>query len=95
VKYLLGLLVVLVVSDGFLTQFLIDDGRAREGNPFLQPIVGDVGFLVLKVVGALLCAVILWDIYRRFPRVAVIATSCFVAAYTGIIIWNLMVLAAA
>jgi hypothetical protein len=87
-KYLLSILVVFVVLDGLLTQFLIDGGRAREGNPFLQPLVGDVGFILLKVAGALLCAFILWDVYRRFPKVAVIATKCFVAAYGVIVLWN-------
>ena len=87
-KYLLGVLIIFVVLDGFLTQGLINGGLAREGNPFLQPLVGDVGFIILKAAGALLCAFILWDIYRHFPRVAVIATWCFVAAYGVIVLWN-------
>lgn len=87
-KYLLGLLVILVVLDGLLTQGLVNGGLAREGNPLLRPLVGEAGFIVLKVVGALVCAFILWDIYRRFPRVAIIATSCFVVAYGAIVLWN-------
>ena len=87
-KYLLGLLMIFVVGDGLLTHFLVDGGLAREGNPFLQPLVGDIGFIILKAAGALLCAFILWDIYRHFPRMAVIATWCFVAAYGVIILWN-------
>jgi hypothetical protein len=87
-RYLLVLLIVLVIADGVLTQFLVNGGLAREGNPLLQPLVGNVGFIVLKVAGVLLCAFILWDIYRRFPRVAVIATSCFVFAYGVIVLWN-------
>lgn len=87
-RYLLGLLVVLVIADGVLTQFLVSGGLAREGNPFLQPLVGTAAFLVLKVAGALLAAFILWDVYRRFPRVAVIATSCFVFVYGVIVLWN-------
>jgi hypothetical protein len=92
IKYLLVLLVVLVVSDGLLTQFLIDGGLAREGNPLLQPLVGKNGFLMLKAAGALLCALILWDIYRRFPKLAVIATWCFIAAYGAIMLWNSSIL---
>lgn len=88
IKILLGLLVVFVIADGLITQLLIRDGLAREGNPFLQPLVGESGFIILKAAGALLCAFILWDIYRRFPRVAVIATWCFVAAYGVIVLWN-------
>jgi hypothetical protein len=87
-KYLLGVLVSFVVLDGLVTEFLIDGGLAREGNPFLEPLVGDIGFMILKVAGSLLCAFILWDIYKRFPKVAVAATWIAVAGYGGIIIWN-------
>jgi len=87
-KYLLGTLVAFVVLDGLLTELLLNGGLAREGNPFLQPLVGDIGFMILKVVGALLCAFILWDIYKRFPRVAVIATWIAVAGYGIIVVWN-------
>ena len=88
IKYLLGALIAFVVMDGVLTEFLIDGGRAREGNPLLEPLVGEVGFMMVKTVGALLCAFILWDVYRRFPRVGVIATWVAVAAYAAIILWN-------
>ena len=88
-KYLLGFLIAFVISDGLLTNFLVNGGLAREGNPFLQPLVGDIGFIILKAAGVLLCAVILWDIYRRFPRVALISTWCFVVFYGAIVIWNL------
>ena len=92
-KYLLGLLIIFEITDGLLTHFLIEGGLAREGNPFLQPIVGDVGFLILKIVGVLLCALILWDIYKRFPKVAMISTSCFVVFYGVIVLWNLSLFA--
>ena len=94
-KYLLGLLIVFVISDGLLTQLLIKGGLAREGNPFLVPIVGEAGFIVLKVVGVLLCALILWDIYKRLPKVALISTSCFVVFYGVIVLWNLSLFAMA
>ncbi|MFC1970583.1 DUF5658 family protein, partial [Chloroflexota bacterium] len=87
-KYLLVVLVVLVVLDGFLTQGLINGGLARERNPFLAPLVGDIGFIILKAVGALVCAFILWDVYRRFSRVAVIVAWCCVVAYGVIVLWN-------
>lgn len=87
-RYLLGLLVILVVADGLLTRFLVDGGLAREGNPLLQSFVGENGFIILKAVGALLCALILWDIYRRYPKLALISTLCFVVFYSGILVWN-------
>jgi len=87
-KYLLATLVAFVVLDGLITELLISGGMARESNPFLQPLVGDVGFIILKIVGALICAFILWDIYKRFPKVAVIATWVAVAGYGIIVAWN-------
>lgn len=87
-KYLLSLLVIFVVLDGILTRFLIDGELAREGNPLLQRLVGEDAFLALKAVGALLCAFILWDIYKHFPKLAKIATCCCVIFYGGIVLWN-------
>ncbi len=88
-KYLLGLLIVFEISDGVITHFLVRNGLAREGNPFLMPLVGEANFLILKVVGVLVCALILWDIYKRLPRVALISTSFFVVFYAVIVLWNL------
>jgi hypothetical protein len=88
IKYLLGALIGLVTVDGVLTEFLVGRGAAREVNPLLQPLVGDIGFMVIKVAGALLCALILWDVHRRFPRVGLIATSIAVTGYAVIVLWN-------
>lgn len=89
VKYLIGLLVLLNVLDGILTNRIINLGVGRESNPFLLDLVGQPGFIVLKVVGVLLCSLILWDIHRHHPRLGLASTSCFVAAYTLIVFWNL------
>jgi len=88
-KYLLGLLVGFTVSDGLLTYFLIRHGLGREGNPLLLPLLGEGSFLAIKLVGTILCVLILWNIYTHFPRVALISTSCFVVFYAAIVTWNL------
>lgn len=85
---LLITLVSFVVLDGLLTEYLVPSGKVREANPFLEPLVGQTGFMVLKIIGALLCAFILWDVYRRFPRVATIAAWIAVIGYGIIVIWN-------
>ena len=87
-KYLLGLLILLNITDGILTHLLVKLGVGREANPFLLQIVGEPAFLVLKVAGILLCALILWDIHRRHPRLAFMSTSVFVTIYVGIVAWN-------
>jgi len=86
--YLLIILVCLVVIDGLITEYLIDGGNASEANPFLETLVGEPAFMILKVVGAVICALILFDVYRRFPRTAVVATWIAVAGYFAIVLWN-------
>jgi hypothetical protein len=88
IKYLIGALVVLVVADGLVSHFLINHGLAQEGNPLLVVLVGKWNFLAIKVVGAVVCSVILWDIYKSWPKLALISTSCFVSIYAVIVFWN-------
>lgn len=85
---LLAILVVLVVTDGLMTQYLVPSGKASEANPFIEPLVGEPVFLMLKIVGALICAVILFDVHRRYPRLGIIATWLAVAGYSVIVLWN-------
>ena len=91
-KILSIILVVLVATDGIITNLLIKSGIAHEGNALLKPIAGTGMFLVIKLAGALLCALLLWDIYRHWPKMAVIASYCFVGIYACITIWNLILL---
>jgi hypothetical protein len=90
-KYLLLLLVMLVVADGLISQFVTRHGFGHEGNPFLSTFVGEGNFLLLKAAGALLGALVLWDIYKSRPKVGLISSVLFVALYTGIVFWNLAV----
>ena len=66
-------------------------GFGREANPFLLRLVGEPGFLVLKVAGVLLAALILWDVHRRHHRLAVRLAAVAVAAYTIIVVWNISI----
>lgn len=91
-KYLLALLVLFNIADAVVTQILVSGGIASEGNPFLEPIVGEPGFIILKIAGVLLCALILWDISRRYPKLALVTTSIFTAGYAVIVAWNVALL---
>ena len=89
IKSILATLVALVVADGILSQFLIRYGLAREGNPFLQTFVEQSNFPPIKLAAALLCALILWDIYKTKPRLAMASSLFFVGFYTIVVYWNL------
>jgi hypothetical protein len=88
IKFILGALILVEITDGILTNILIRRGIAREGNPFLINIAGENGFMILKIVGVLLAVVILWDIHRRYPRLAFWTSSVFLLVYCGIVAWN-------
>ena len=90
-KYPLGVLIALVIADGFITHFLVTGGLGREGNPFLQSIIGEQSFFVIKILGSLFCALVLWDIYKRQPKMALICSMCFVSIYSVIVIWNMSI----
>lgn len=88
-RYLLIALVALVVSDGVISHFLVAGGLGWEWNPLLRTLVGKEYFLVIKLLAALLSALILWDVYRKWPKLGLISTSCLVLVYTGMVLWNL------
>jgi len=87
-KYLLIFMIAFVVLDGVLTEYLIATGRAWEANAFLAPLVGNIGFMLLKIFGSLFCALVLWDIYTRHQRLATIAAWIAAAGYGLIVVWN-------
>lgn len=89
IRCLLGTVFALVVADGLISNFLVTHGLAREWNPYLQTLVIDDNFLLIKVAGALLCTLILWDIYKKRPQMAMISTLCVVVLYTGLLYWSL------
>jgi hypothetical protein len=90
--WLILLVVALQAGDGILTFAAVSRKLVREGNPFMQSIAGSGEFVVMKITGALMCALMLWLIYRRFPRVSVAATASIVLFYAGVLSWNLSIL---
>ncbi len=91
-KYLLVLLILLNIADAVLTNQIVNLGLGRESNPFLMNIVGQPTFVILKASSVLLAGIILWNIYQRHPKLALVSTSCFVAFYGLIVLWNSVVL---
>ena len=92
IRILLGSLFAAIVADGIVTKFLVLNGFANEGNPFLHFWVGRDVFLTIKLLGGLLAAFYLWSIYKRHPKVSILCSSIFLTTYTFIIFWNLLIL---
>jgi len=90
-KVLLGTLIALVVADGIISEFLITNGAAHEGNPLLQTWIGDDMFLPIKLLGVFLATVGLSYISRNNARVSLICTTSFVGVYTIVVYWSLSI----
>ena len=91
IEYLLGTLLALVVADGIISQFLIEEGLGQEGNPFLKTLATDSNFLIIKMCGAIICVIILWNLAKRKPRLVLIFSSIVVFIYTAILLWNISI----
>lgn len=87
--FLLLLLISLVLADGVITEFFTGFGLAAEGNPLMRICISEGHFLLMKVAGGILSALILWDIYRKYQRLAITTSLAFIAFYTIIVYWNI------
>jgi hypothetical protein len=90
-----GLLVVMVCAsllDAIATQRLVTHGLVVEGNPMMAPLIPAGHFVLVRILGILICGVVLWLLYKRFPRVALTALMGVIFIYTAILVWNTGVL---
>ena len=92
IRILLGSLFAAIVADGIITKFLVHNGFAKEGNPFLMYWVAEDKLLSIKILGGLLASLYLWSVYRRHPRLSIYFSSTFLVGYFFIICWNLLIL---
>lgn len=94
IVHILAVLVALIVADGIVTASIVEQQLGYEANPFLHGFSGPNAILV-KVAGALLAALVLWDIQKTRPRVALSTAICSVVLYTVVIFWNVSIFALA
>ena len=66
IRWVLVALVLLVMADGLLTNLLIHGDIAHEWNPFLVLLAGRGALLAVKVIGVVVCALLLWDINKHW-----------------------------
>ncbi len=79
------------VWDGLITHIFVNNGIAKESNPLMESLVPSGDFLLLKILGALVCVVILWVMYKYFPKFALATASSLAMFYIAIISWNFLV----
>ncbi len=92
IKYFLAALLLLNIIDGLVTNALINNNIAHEGNLILMGVAGGPRLIVVKFLGVLLAAAVLWDIYRHHPKLALWTSITFSLVYSGIVAWNVSLL---
>jgi uncharacterized membrane protein YqjE len=88
-KLLLVLMSGLEISDGVYTDFAVGKNMVEEGNSLMESLVLSGDFILFKVLGALLCSLCLWLLYKRFRRVALTVTTGVIVFYSAVMVWNL------
>ena len=92
IKILIPLLVTLEAADGIFTYSAVGKDLIREGNPIIQNVAGTESFLLLKIGGALLCGLLLYLVYKRFPRISLLTIWTVLIFYAVLLTWNLSIL---
>ena len=91
VRYVLCVLFLVIVADGFISQFLVTAGYGSEANPLLMSWVGGEAFLAVKIGAAFLVTLLLWIRYNTRPRLVYTVAVAALGFYTIIVYWNLFV----
>ena len=92
IRILIGSLFAAIVADGIITMFLVHNGLAQEGNPFLIYWVLEDKLLSIKILGGFPAILYLWSVYRRHPKLSISFTSVSLTGYVFILFWNLLIL---
>ena len=79
------------IWDGLVTHVFVNNGAVKEGNPLMAPLIQDGNFLLLKVLGVLLCIPVIWLLYKRFPKLALATASSLAVFYSAVLCWNFLV----
>ena len=85
---LLGTLFALSIADALITRYIVSTGIGSETNPLLRPVVLEADFYLIKILGSLAAALILWHLYTRHSAKITILTVIFVVMYFLVVSWN-------
>lgn len=89
IKVLLGLMALLQVVDGVMTDQVIGRGLMQESNVLIKSLINAGIFPIAKIVGAIFCCVVLWFLYKRFRVLALATITTVIVFYGVVVIWNL------
>jgi len=88
-EYLVVVLMLLMVTDGLVSQLLIADGPGWESSSLPRGAIVGGSLCPATVAAAVMAGSILWNTFLTRPKAALLGAASCVLLYTGIIYWNL------
>jgi hypothetical protein len=88
INCILILLAQFQIWDAAITQVFVGNGIVKEGNSLMASIVNSGDFLLFKILTAFTVISLRFLLYRRVPKIAMLAASALTVFYAGVIAWN-------
>jgi hypothetical protein len=86
------MLILIEGVDSILTYSAVGKGVVNEANPVLKSFIGTESFILMKISGSIVSSLLLWFVYKRFPKIGVTATITILIFYLIVLIWNTVIL---
>jgi Domain of unknown function (DUF5658) len=91
-KFLVPMLILIESVDSILTYSAVGKGVVNEANPVLKSFIGTENFIFMKISGSIVSSLLLWFVYKRFPKIGVTATITILIFYLIVLTWNTVIL---
>ena len=85
-----GVLFALIVADGVITEFAINNDVGYEANPFLADMLDSPSFFLFKLLGAVLVILFLRNVSKKHYKVGLTSSCIAVLLYVIVVFWNLL-----
>jgi hypothetical protein len=89
-RILWGALFALIMADGIITEFAIDNSVGYEANPFLAEMLGSFSFFLFKMLGAVVVILFLRNVSLKHYRLGLAGSCTAVILYIIVVFWNIL-----
>lgn len=83
-------LFALILADGLITEFAVNNDVGYEANPLLADMLGSHKFFLFKLLGSVLVILFLRNISKKHYKVGLISSYIAVILYIIVVFWNLL-----
>jgi len=89
---ILALVTIFQLWDGIMTHVLVKNGVVGEYNTLVYGLIINGQFLLIKIISPIIISLVLFSIYRYFPRLVLTTATIITGFYSAVLLWNFYVL---